>query len=174
MPGKKGSRGGDFLEGITTFVEKLSDLAEKGERIRDSGEFGSADKKVRGSYGVSMRVGLGDRGSKDDSPPIAPVREAERGTPIERASVQQVREPPVDVFDEGADVLVVAELPGIERGEIKLDLRGDILTVHAEHEGLKYHKEILLPRSFQRDQLQASLRNGVLEIRLAGERSQAS
>ncbi|HEY0839810.1 MAG TPA: Hsp20/alpha crystallin family protein, partial [Vulgatibacter sp.] len=53
--------------------------------------------------------------------------------------------------------------------EIVLELRGDILSLQAEHDGLRYQKELLLPRSYAKDQLHASCRNGLLEIRMAGE-----
>jgi HSP20 family protein len=57
----------------------------------------------------------------------------------------------------------------VDRDEIELDLEEDILTVDAEHDELKYHKEILLPRSYERQQMHTSCRNGVLEIQFTGE-----
>src|SRR5262249_51590555 len=83
--------------------------------------------------------------------------------------VQPIREPLVDLFDEDREVLIVAELPGVDRDEIELDLSEDILTLDAEHDELKYHKEILLPRSYSPEQMHTDCRNGVLEIRLASE-----
>ena len=44
-----------------------------------------------------------------------------------RATVHEVIEPPVDVFEEADHVLVVAELPGVSDEDIKLELRDDVL-----------------------------------------------
>lgn len=166
MSGKSGGQGGGFLEGLSTLVEKLSDLAEKGERLQKSGEFSSSGEKVKGAYGVDIRIGAGGAGEKESSPEVEPL---EKGTERQRetATVLPIREPPVDVFDESSGLLVVAQLPGVSCKEIVLELREDILTLDAAHDDIRYHKEVLLPRRFSREQLQASCRNGVLEIRMA-------
>lgn len=168
MSGKSGGPGGGFLEGLSTLVEKLSDLAEKGERLQKSGDLASSDGRARGSYGVDVRVGLGGAGSQESGPPVEPVEKADASERA-RPAVQPIREPLVDVFDEAAGLLVVAQLPGVSCHEIVLELREDILTLDAKHEDLRYHKEILLPRRFSKEQLHAGCRNGVLEIRLMDE-----
>lgn len=181
MSGKSGGPGGGFLEGLSTLVEKLSDLAEKGERLQKSGDLGSSNGKVRGSYGVDLRVGLGGAGPQPNSQPQE-SQEQEGGPSVEpvgkeesrpRPAVQPIREPLVDVFDEAAGLLVVAQLPGVPCREILLELRGDILTIDAAHDDLTYHKELLLPRRFSKQQLHAGCRNGVLEIRLSDEAGSA-
>ena len=51
----------------------------------------------------------------------------------------------VDVFEEEDHLLVLAELPGIGKDDIKVDLKDDVLTITAERGDKKYRKEVLLP-----------------------------
>src|SRR5271166_3060946 len=55
---------GGILGGLGKLLEKLSDLAETGKEMRQSGEFpvGESGGKVRGVYGFSVKVGLGEEG----------------------------------------------------------------------------------------------------------------
>lgn len=156
------------MDGLATLVEKLAELAEKGERLQKSGDLSRSRDRVKATYDVDVRVGVGGAGKGEEGPSIEPVgkdrEEPQRG----RAAVQPIREPSVDVFDEPSGLLVVAQMPGVECREIVLELREDILAIQAEHDGLRYQKELLLPRSFSKEQLHASCRNGVLEIRMYG------
>lgn len=167
MPSNSGGRGGGIFEGLSTLVEKLAELAEKGERLQKSGEVSSSDEKVKGAYDIDIRVGMGGAGEeKDRGPKIEPVGPARVERERAKATVQPIREPLVDIFDEENGLLVVAQLPGVECKEIELELRDDILSIHAEHDGLRYQKELLLPRTFSKDQMHATCRNEVLEIRM--------
>jgi len=169
MPGKKGSGGGGILEGLVTLVEKLSELERRGERLERSGRIGGSDGKVRGSYDIEVRVGLGDEAA-GESPSR---RDDGEGKVTRSVPVQPIREPFVDVFEEEAGTVVVAQLPGVPCEEVVLELEEDILLIRADHEELRYRKELLLPRSFSQEEMKARCRNGVLEIRLAGEEGAA-
>ena len=59
-------------------------------------------------------------------------------------------------------------MPGVADEDIHLDLKGDVLVLHAEKGSKKYHKEVLLPRSFDDKTLERSCHNGILEIKLKG------
>lgn len=170
-----GNSGKGLLEGITTLVEKLAELAEKGDQLQRSGEFSTSDKGVKGMYGLNLRIGGADLGPSSSIPRVQPVaRPAAPTAPTtvrrtRQTAAQSVREPLVDIFEEESEVLVVAELPGVDDQDIRLDLNEDILTFHAERGPLEYHKEVRLPKRFTRDQMHFSYRNGVLEIRFKAE-----
>jgi HSP20 family protein len=83
--------------------------------------------------------------------------------------VQQIREPMVDIFDESDYLLIIAEVPGIELEDVRLDLQDDILIFTADRDSIKYRKELLLPTSFAAGQMGSTCRNGILEIRLNKE-----
>jgi len=75
-------------------------------------------------------------------------------------------EPLVDVVDEKDEIIVVAEVPGVERDEIKVRIKGTSLTIHADNPNRPYHKVIELPSKVSKEGAKSAIRNGVLEVRL--------
>jgi HSP20 family protein len=162
--GNGSARPAGFLDGLNFLVEKLGELAEKGQELSKSGELGDpADGgKLRGVYGFTIRSGLKGEEPGIKVEPFGNVRPDERtGQP----AVHEVREPMVDVFEELDHVLVVAELPGISEEALNLELRDDILVIAAESGEKKYRKEILLPAAFSPEKMSRSCSNGVLQVR---------
>jgi HSP20 family protein len=88
-----------------------------------------------------------------------------RGVKSERSEVQEVREPLVDIFEEEDHLLVVGELPGIAKEDVKIEIQEDVLLISAERGDRKYRKKVLLPRDVTRGKLRVSCKNGVLEIK---------
>ncbi len=74
-------------------------------------------------------------------------------------------EPLVDLFDEGQEMVIVAELPGVSEEEIRVEIQEDILSLETTGER-KYAKEILLPGPVEAATLRKSYKNGILELRL--------
>lgn len=161
VDGQGGGVGG-ILKGLADLVEKLGDLAEKGEKLSSARQFqaGEHKREIKGVYGFSIKVGLGGRETKVE--PFGNIRKDEA---TGQAVVQEIREPLVDVFEEEDHILIVAEMPGIEEGDLQIDLRGDILILAAERGEKKYRKEIPLSRSFARERIKASCNNGIVELR---------
>ena len=151
---------GGILRGLGDLVEKLNELGETGQEFSKTGEIGGPGRKPRGIYGFSVKVGLGDEG-----PRIEPFGNIRRDIKSGRTEVQEVREPMVDVFEEDDHLLVLAELPGIGKENLRVDLKDDVLTISAESGDKKYRKEVLLPRSVSKEKMQVSCNNGVLEIK---------
>ncbi|MGB9072227.1 MAG: Hsp20/alpha crystallin family protein [Terriglobales bacterium] len=154
-----GSGLGGILKGLGDLVEKLGELEKRGG-ISETGTIHGEGDKVRGIYGFSVKVGLGDRG-----PRIEPFGNIGRDADSGRTEVQEVREPMVDVFEEEDHLLVLAELPGIGKEDIQVDVKDDVLTITAERGEKKYRKEVLLPRSVSKEKMQVTCNNGVLEIK---------
>ncbi len=162
---EKGAGGGlgGILQGLADLVEKLGGLAEKVEEGKAEGEMG---KEVRGVYGFSIRVGLGGEGVRVES--FGNIQKDEAtGEP----RVQETREPMVDVFEEEDHTLVVAEMPGVGAEDIRLDFRGNSLTLSAERGQKKYRKEVLLSGDLDPGQVTVSCHNGVVEIRCLKSRA---
>jgi len=158
-----------ILGGLTGFIEKLSDLAEKSEKLSRTNEFKveGANKDVKGVYGFSVKVGLGDDGEGIKVEPFGNIRkDEETGQTI----VQEIREPVTDVLEEDGYTLVVAEMPGIGADDIKLDVKDDLLTIYAEKGKTKYRKEILLPHSYPRKKMSIACNNGIIEIKCLPEK----
>ena len=160
--GREGFMGiGKFLGGLGALVEKLGELAEKGEELGKSGEIRDAEGKLRGIYGFNVKVGLGN--DELEVVPFGNVRaDAETGKPV----VTEVRDPIVDVFDEETHILVVAEMPGVDEKDVRLELRDDLLDISAERGEMKYRKELILPTDFPESSMSHTCRNGMLEVKL--------
>ena len=166
MTKKKGSDKetgfGGVFKGLADLIEKLGDLADKGEALKKSeGEFHHRD--VKGVYGFSVKVGLGDKGGKEVK--VEPFGNVRRDEKSGKTVVQEIREPVVDVFEEKDHTLVVAEMPGVSTKDVNLTVKDDLLTIYAEKRDKKYRKEILLPRSYPREKMKMSCNNGILEIK---------
>ncbi|MBI3071367.1 MAG: Hsp20/alpha crystallin family protein [Deltaproteobacteria bacterium] len=158
--GKEGGAGfGSLFQSFGSFVDFLSDLAEKAEEsggeFTRKGEVGD-DKKVKAVYGFSVKIGGG-------KPLVESFGNVKRDGG--RAFVEEAREPIVDLFDEGDHLLVVAELPGVSADDVRFDVKDDVLTLSATCGDRKYRKEMLLPPRVSAEGAKLSFRNGVCEIK---------
>jgi HSP20 family protein len=111
-------------------------------------------------YGASMRVG------PRVAPPYRRPRTVRRGAGREPI-IDDACEPIVDVFDEGAHFVVIAELPGVEAPAIGWRVHdGKQLVLHAESAERKYVKTIELPGLVNGEAATCGYENGVMELRL--------
>jgi HSP20 family protein len=187
---RKGVSG--ILTGVTDILDKLEKLAESGTKISRTGRFPIPRRQAegesegsQGAYGFSFRVGgLGGQGSespkvepinegrRERSPKVEPINEGRRERSVGRQATDEVREPLVDVFDEDDRLLIVAEMPGIERPEeVHLDLGGRTLTLSAERADRRYRKSLEVPEGTQRERLTVSCKNGIIEVSAAKPRA---
>jgi HSP20 family protein len=102
--------------------------------------------------------------------------------PSAPARMESTQMPYVDVVDRDNDIIVTADMPGVDKKDIKINIRGDMLEISAERKAEKEEKEkgylrhersydrfyrsIRLPSSVEKDKAKASFNNGVLEITL--------
>jgi HSP20 family protein len=151
---------GGLLGGLGKLVDLATKLDGAGE-VRKEGEFDLSQIKegMKGVFGISIRTATGGK-------PVVQQFGNIRQTP-EGPKVESEREPITDVFDEGPEVKIYAEMPGVTESDIKLDLKGDILDITASNNSRKYHKEILLPTVVKPETMASSYKNGILEIRIA-------
>lgn len=163
--GQQGSVEG-LLGGLANLVEKLGDLAEKGEQLRREGDFEvkheGDGRTYRGVYGFSVRTGIG--GERDEVK-VEPFGNIKRDQTTGRTVVQEVREPLIDVFDEPEAVVLIAEMPGIAADEVQAELTDDILTLRAGAGERSYYKEFVLPAHCTGTIGSVTCNNGVVEIR---------
>jgi HSP20 family protein len=98
------------------------------------------------------------------------------------AAAMKITAPVVDLYEEKDDIVVKAELPGMEKDNIEVNLSDNRLTIKGEkkqEEEVKkegyYRSErsygsfvrtLELPREVQTDKVKAAFKNGILEIRL--------
>ncbi len=74
------------------------------------------------------------------------------------------KDPIIDVMDCGNEILIIAELPGLDKDDIKLNLKSNsvLISVHKK----KIHKRVPLSCNVDKDKMIASYNNGILEIKL--------
>ena len=158
------NRFGRILSGLTDIAEKLNEISEKGETIERKGEFTFPSKEggVKGVYGFSLKTGLG---GKDDAIKVEPFGNIRKDKKTGEAAVQEIHEPLVDVFEDEDATTLIAEMPGVGPGDIKIDVRDDVLTVDAEKGEKKYRKEILLSHALVREKITVTCNNGIVTIR---------
>jgi HSP20 family protein len=103
----------------------------------------------------------------------------DRWLPIRPSSI---RMPSLDVYEEKDSVVVKAELPGMKKEDVEVNLAGEILTIKGEKKEDKEVKEdnyyrrersygsflrsVGLPCEVKSDEIKASFKDGVLEIRM--------
>jgi HSP20 family protein len=152
---------GGILEGIQKLVEAAAKLKDSGE-VSQSGEFSvpGLGEKGKGIFGFSIRTMAGGESQGVTIRPFGNIHKTKKGL-----SVEEDREPVVDVLEEGNRIRVIAELPGVSEGDITYEVAGDVLTISTKGDR-RYHAEVLLPCPVETEGIEFSYNNGVLELKL--------
>jgi HSP20 family protein len=90
--------------------------------------------------------------------------------------------PVVDIYEEKDDIVVKAELPGMTKDDIEVDISDTQLTLKGEKKKEEkieeedyfacersygaFYRSVELPKNVQADKVKGSFKNGILEIRL--------
>lgn len=76
------------------------------------------------------------------------------------------REPIVDtIVDEKEKVVkLIAEMPGVEKTDVKIVVDNKVVDVSAEHGEKKYHAKVPLKRKVDENSAKASYKNGILQL----------
>jgi HSP20 family protein len=90
--------------------------------------------------------------------------------------------PQIDLIRHQDELVIRADLPGVEKDNIKVSVTEDAVTIRGErHRALEeeragvyrsersyggFHRTIALPQGTPTDQVKASFKNGVLEVRM--------
>jgi HSP20 family protein len=111
-------------------------------------------------YGYSFSITIGPNG-RHRIREFGNVKKSRYGPRI-----REQRQPLVDVLDEEEEVMVVVELPGVEKEDIKLYGTEDLLTISVDKPQRKYFKEVEMPAKVNVKEARVSYKNGVLEVSL--------
>lgn len=96
--------------------------------------------------------------------------------------------PQVEVRQRGDDIVIRADLPGVERDNVHVEVENDVLTIRGERreeheeeqEGFyrsersygQFHRMLPLPEGVSADEVEATFKDGVLEITLPAPKQQ--
>ena len=91
--------------------------------------------------------------------------------------------PRMDVAETESDIVVKAEVPGLDKDDISLSLQGDILTIRGEKKDERkeekgsyrllerrygsFQRTVTLPTGVDPEKIEAKFRNGVLTIKMS-------
>jgi HSP20 family protein len=75
-------------------------------------------------------------------------------------------EPLVDVIEEDSEVVIVAELLGIKKEDVRIHATKGNVTISVNTMEFRYHKGLALPVETNPGSAVATYKNGVLQIRL--------
>ncbi len=107
-------------------------------------------------YGYAMTVG-------PDGKPV--VKEFGNIKP-DQLPTSNTREPIVDtIVDEKEKIVkLIAEMPGVEKTDVKIVVEDKIVDLSAEHDEKKYHVKVPLKHKVDENSAKASYKNGILEL----------
>lgn len=144
----------DIFDEINTLEKAMDGL------MRRTFEAASKGRKAYGPYVYGFSMSVGPNGK----PVIREFGNVQRSRT--GPQIREEREPLVDVMEEEKDVVVIAELPGVEKKNIILHATKGNLTIDVDAPKCKYHKELNLPTEVDSKSARASYKNGVVEVRL--------
>ena len=107
-------------------------------------------------YGYTMTVG-------PDGRPV--VKQYGNAKP-ELSPTSDTREPLVDTLVDDKEKLVrlIAEMPGVEKKDVKIVVDGKTVNIDAERGDKKYHVKVPIKHKVDENSVKASYKNGILEI----------
>ena len=139
------------------------------EKLKEAGakEALSDEEWLKGKVSVSGYVRTkGILGERDYHIGTAGPATSQR----ERAKVSEqpeTIEPPVDVFHEDQEIVIVAEIPGIDLADLDFKVEDDVFSFSTKPQARRsYRKEIKLGSKVDGGSLKATCKNGMLEARL--------
>ena len=148
---------GGLLKGVGDLVESVMNReGEDKTELNRTGEILFGGEK-KGIYGISIKSALGGEPIIER---FGNIRENGNGV-----SVEDVREPMVDVFEEEEHILVIAEMPGVEEKDIDIDVSEKTLKIKAKGEGRSYFKEISLPEFTDVNNMESGYQRGILKVK---------
>ena len=95
--------------------------------------------------------------------------------------VEAVLRPPVDIFEDGEGITLVADMPGVSKGRLNIRVDKDTLLVegdaaiempegmdalYADVRSTRYRRSFALSSELDTDGIDASVKDGVLSVRI--------
>ncbi|MFP4080418.1 MAG: Hsp20/alpha crystallin family protein [Ectothiorhodospira sp.] len=118
------------------------------------------------------------------------ARTQQQMSPSEERGMQQqetarsrewVMQPPVDIHENGTGITLVADMPGVSRDRLEVEVENDVLTIqgevsipmpeemqalYADLRSKRYRRSFTLSRELDLDHIRASMKDGVLTLQI--------
>ncbi|MFX0140352.1 MAG: archaeal heat shock protein Hsp20, partial [Candidatus Hodarchaeota archaeon] len=124
--------------------------------------------KYKGKFGFPIMYGFNINIGPDGKPTIDSFGNLKAKPYSGEPEVKKVREPLTEVNEEGDQIIVICEMPGVTKDdiEIKADPRELTISTKTKDKGRNYYKVVKLPSTINTDHARARYTNGILEVKL--------
>jgi HSP20 family molecular chaperone IbpA len=110
---------------------------------------------------------------------VQTVQQDETGTAVEQTRPGPVYVPAVDIFEQDERITLLADMPGVEAGDLRIDLHDNVLTmtgdvadpevegeadVFREYRCGRFYRQFTLSDKVDQAKIEASLTDGVLRL----------
>ena len=100
---------------------------------------------------------------------------------VQRGKSERILRPPVDIFEDSTGITVQADMPGVSKDRLDVKIDNDTLSIegradismpegmeplYADIRSTHYQRSFSLSRELDGDKVEASLRDGVLTLRI--------
>jgi HSP20 family protein len=130
--------------------------------VREGSPASATTSQLPYYYGYQINVG------PDGKPHI---REFGNVKPAARGLIEQsgVREPLVDtsVDEKNNQLIITAEMPGVNKEDIKVNISDTYITIQAEKGDKKYHTDVPINLALEDVSAKAAYSNGILELKIS-------
>jgi HSP20 family protein len=158
----------DFRRLFRDIFEKMTDNLPPEFRNLSPEEIMREFIKNKGKFGFPIMYGFNINIGPDGKPIIDSFGNLKAKPYSGEPEVKKVREPLTEVNEQGDQIIVICEMPGVTKEEIELKASRDSLTISTKTKvkGRSYYKEIKLPSAINSDYARARYTNGILEVKL--------
>ena len=126
-------------------------------------------RKNKSKFGLNSPImyGFNVNIDKDGKPKIDSFGNIKPKPYSGKPVVKSKREPLVEVVEEKDQIIVIAEMPGVDRNDIELEATSDSLIISTKENAKRdYYKNVKLTSAVNLDVAKARYTNGILEVRL--------
>ncbi|MEM6939777.1 MAG: Hsp20/alpha crystallin family protein [Pseudomonadota bacterium] len=141
--------------------EAMEHLEDGASEIRRSQEFQTKNGPVRAEAGVRVRMGgrafPSTDNTQDATQPFSRFSE-------QKSKAMAPRPITATILEEAGLWSLTADLPGMTQDDLRLDVSAGTLKITAAAHDRRYEDTFDLPHGLSKDDLQVSLRNGILDL----------
>jgi len=99
------------------------------------------------------------------------MQQRREGNPAEKTAERPTYAPPVDIYENKDEILIVADVPGVTRDDLAIHFDKDELTIEAHRpagseQAFDYKRTFVVPRGIEPERIGANLVAGVLKLTL--------
>ena|GEM_PF-2071431 len=153
---KKRSEWDEFSREFDKLEKMVDDMANDSSKAFSEKE----EKELAKTHPLGFSVSRSPAGK----PQVYRVGSVQR--PLQGTQMKREDEPLFDILDCRKEVIVIAELLGANKNDVKLDLSEFCLRISMDTPERSFNKILRLPARVCADSMQTNYKNGVLELHL--------